>query len=77
MREKSMGGAPDASVPAAVGMDVGQMEDMYRLLALAKYDERFVIPTAHAELAGAIADLQGSCGLEFAGGPGGCATEAS
>jgi len=76
MREKSMGGTPDAALPAAVGMDVGQMEDMYRLLALAKYEERFVIPSAHAELAGTIADLQGSCGLEFAGGPGGCGAQA-
>jgi nitrate reductase beta subunit len=72
MRERSLGGTPDASVPESVGMDVGQMEDMYRLLALAKYDERFVIPAAHAELAGVLSAQQGSCGLDFAGGPGGC-----
>jgi nitrate reductase beta subunit len=72
MRERSLGGEPDASVPASVGMGVPEMEEMYRLLALAKYDERFVIPTAHAELAGALAIRQGACGLDFAGGPGGC-----
>jgi nitrate reductase beta subunit len=72
MREKSLGGTPDASVPEAAGMDVDEMEDMYRLLALAKYDERFVIPAAHAELAGVLSAQQGSCGLDFAGGPGGC-----
>ena len=44
MRELSLGGEADASVAASVGMEVGDMEDMYRLLALAKYDERFVIP---------------------------------
>jgi nitrate reductase beta subunit len=72
MRELSIDGEADASVAASVGMEVGDMEDMYRLLAIAKYDERFVIPTAHAELAGALSAQQGSCGLDFAGGPGGC-----
>ena len=72
MRERALGGEADASVAAAVGMGVGDMEDMYRLLALAKYDERFVIPSAHAELAGSMAAQQGACGLDFAGGPGGC-----
>ena len=72
MRELSLGGEADPSVAASVGMGVGDMEDMYRLLALAKYDERFVIPTAHAELAGALSAQQGACGLDFAGGPGGC-----
>jgi nitrate reductase / nitrite oxidoreductase, beta subunit len=72
MRELSLGGEADPSVAASVGMEVGDMEDMYRLLALAKYDERFVIPSAHAELAGALSAQQGACGLDFAGGPGGC-----
>jgi nitrate reductase beta subunit len=72
MRERSLGGEADASVPASVGMSVADMEDMYRLLAIARYDERFVIPTAHAELAGALSAQQGACGLEFAGGPGAC-----
>ncbi len=72
MRELSLGGEADASVAASAGMEVGDMEDMYRLLALAKYDERFVIPSAHAELAGAMSAQQGACGLDFAGGPGGC-----
>jgi nitrate reductase beta subunit len=72
MRERSLGGEADASVPAAVGMSVDDMDDMYRLLAIAKYSERFVIPTAHAELAGTLSAQQGACGLDFAGGPGGC-----
>ena len=72
MRERSLGGEADASVAASVGMEVGDMEDMYRLLAIAKYSERFVIPAAHAELAGTLSAQQGACGLDFAGGPGGC-----
>ena len=38
-------------IAAAVGMTGEQMEDMYRLLAIAKYDDRYVIPAAHAETA--------------------------
>ena len=42
---------PTRSIPAAVGMTGEEMYDMYRLLAIAKYDERYVIPPAHAEQA--------------------------
>jgi hypothetical protein len=31
-----------------------------------------VIPLAHTEIAAALTEQQGSCGLDFAGGPGGC-----
>jgi nitrate reductase molybdenum cofactor assembly chaperone len=36
---------PDArSIPEAVGMDEEEMYEMYRLLAIAKYEDRYVIP---------------------------------
>ena len=72
MREKTIAGTADPTLAAEVGMSQADMEDMYRLLALAKYDERFVIPPAHAETAGAMSAWQGACGLDFAGGPGAC-----
>ncbi len=72
MRERTITGTGDLSVAESVGMDPGDMEDMYRLLALAKFDDRFVIPKAHAEVALDLTTAQGACGLEFAGGPGGC-----
>jgi nitrate reductase beta subunit len=50
MRDVNLGREPDLAIPAAVGMSPEGVEDMYRLLALAKYDERYVIPPAHAEL---------------------------
>ena len=34
---------------------------MYRLLAIAKYDERYVIPPAHAEQAHALEELATEC----------------
>ena len=51
-------------------MTGGQIHDMYRLLALAKYDERYVIPTAHAEQAHALEELATECALDYEGGPG-------
>ena len=51
MREQTMGDDPDASVAAAVGMEPEAIERMFRLLAIAKYDERYVTPLAHTETA--------------------------
>src|SRR6185437_8244170 len=45
--------APDG-VAQAGGMTENDMEDLYRLLAIAKYDDRYVIPLAHAEDAGKL-----------------------
>ncbi len=62
----------DSALIQDTGLTEEQIEDMYRLLAIAKYDDRFVIPQTHRE---EVADLymeQGSCGLSFAGGPGSC-----
>jgi len=62
----------DEAIAAAAGMSVQDIEDMYRLLAIAKYDDRYVIPKAHTELAGRLMEQQGACGLDFDGGPGNC-----
>ena len=35
-------------------MTAAELDDLYRLLAIAKYDDRYVIPTAHAEDAGRL-----------------------
>jgi nitrate reductase beta subunit len=70
MRDINLGREPDASIPAAVGMSEEEMYDMYRLLALAKYDERYVIPPAHAEQAHGLEELATECALDFDGGPG-------
>ena len=57
MRDLNLGRDPDGSIPAAVGMSEEEMYDMYRLLAIAKYDERYVIPPAHAEQAHSLEEL--------------------
>ena len=70
MRDISMGRDGDPAIPASVGMSAADMEAMYRLLALAKYDERYVIPTAHAEQAHSLEELATECALDYDGGPG-------
>jgi nitrate reductase beta subunit len=72
-RRINLGEERDESIAAAVGMTGEQIDDMYRLLAIAKYEERYVIPAAHAETAEALEELAESpvgCSLDYEGGPG-------
>ena len=68
MRGISLGNDPDESIAEAVGMDGQTMYEMYRLMAIAKYDERYVIPKAHVEQAHDLEEM--GCSLDFDGGPG-------
>jgi len=70
MRDINLGREPQPAIPASVGMDEESVYDMYRLLALAKYDERYVIPPAHAEQAHNLEELATECSLDYEGGPG-------
>jgi len=70
MREINLGRPADESLAEAVGMTGVEIQDMFRLLAIAKYDERYVIPPAHAEQAHALEELATECSLDFEGGPG-------
>ena len=72
MRKREVLGEHDTAIADAVGMSVDDVEDMYRLLAIAKYEDRYVIPQAHAELGNRLMEQQGACGLDFEGGPGNC-----
>ncbi len=67
MRDINLGRPPNPAIPDAAGLNVEQIQRMYRLLALAKYEERYVIPQAHAELAEQL-DEPG-CSLDYEGGP--------
>jgi nitrate reductase beta subunit len=79
MRKQQVLGERDEALPAAVGVGATDLEDMYRLLAIAKYDERYVIPQAHGELASRLAEqgANAGCGLDFEGGPGNCGAVAA
>ncbi|MFJ7070084.1 nitrate reductase subunit beta [Streptomyces sp. NPDC101115] len=56
MRAVNLGEERDESVAKAVGLTGEEMEDMFRLLAVAKYEDRYVIPTAARADADALAD---------------------
>ncbi|UUO02799.1 nitrate reductase subunit beta [Mycolicibacterium novocastrense] len=73
MRDINLGRETQPHIPQAVGMSEEQMYEMYRLLALAKYEERYVIPTAYVADAHALeaqALEEPGCSLSFEGGPG-------
>jgi nitrate reductase beta subunit len=61
MRDINLGRDPQGSIPEAVGMSEEDMYDMFRLLAIAKYNERYVIPTAHSEQAHSLEELATDC----------------
>ncbi len=72
MRKREVLGETDESLPGRVGLTGPELERMYRLLAIADYEDRYVIPQAHAELGERLMQEQGGCGLDFDGGPGNC-----
>ncbi len=69
-RRINLGEERDGSIAGSAGMTGAQIEDMYRLLAIAKYEERYVIPAAHAETAAGLEELDTGCSLDYEGGPG-------
>ncbi|GAA4958912.1 nitrate reductase subunit beta [Actinoplanes utahensis] len=69
-RRINLGEKPDDAIPAAVGMTADEINAMYRLLAIAKYEDRYVIPAAHAEDAHRLEAVGAECSLEYEGGPG-------
>ncbi|GAA4898153.1 respiratory nitrate reductase beta subunit [Stackebrandtia albiflava] len=71
MRAVNLGEPPDPGIAESVGFDAEEIQRMYRLLAIAKYDERYVIPTAYGvddADRGVIEEI--GCSLDYDGGPG-------
>ncbi|MFF0745533.1 nitrate reductase subunit beta [Streptomyces sp. NPDC004111] len=68
MRAVNLGDPPDGSAAAAVGLTGADVTALYRLLSIAKYEDRYVIPAAH-EAAGPHLE-ETACSLDFDGGPG-------
>ena len=71
-RAAQLGLELDEDLPASVGSTPDDLDDLYRLLAIAKYEQRYVIPPAHAEEAGRLMGQheQLFCSLDTEGGPG-------
>jgi nitrate reductase beta subunit len=68
MRAKNVDGEVDPEIAREVGMDPTQLEEMFRMVAIGDYDERYVIPKRHGEASPEAFADQGSCGIDFARG---------
>ena len=68
-RAQNVDGVENLDVLRDVGLSKHQAEDMYRYLAIANYEDRFVIPTAHREeaMSEVFAERNG-CGFSFGSG---------
>ncbi len=68
MRSRHVEKQEDRKILEQVNLSLSQVEDMYRTMAIANYEDRFVIPTSHREHAEDAYDLRGSCGFSFGNG---------
>jgi nitrate reductase beta subunit len=68
MRGKTVEGTSDEALAQRVGLSGADIEEMYRLMAIANYEDRFVIPTVHSEAGEDAFQLRGSCGFSFGAG---------
>ncbi|HSZ29389.1 MAG TPA: nitrate reductase subunit beta, partial [Pseudonocardiaceae bacterium] len=66
MRGQQLGDPVNEELLASVGMTAEDIEDLYRILAIAKYDERYVVPRVHAEDTGRLQAQH--CSVGYPGG---------
>src|SRR5699024_125284 len=77
MRSVNVGGVDDlkkSKLLEEAGVDIETIEEMVRLLGVAKYDERYVIPTGRREMDDDLHYRQGACSLEDLAPPEGMVT---
>jgi nitrate reductase / nitrite oxidoreductase, beta subunit len=67
-RAQQVDGKVDLEVLTQAGLTVEQVEEMYRYMALANYEDRFVIPTSHKAYAEDAYDMKSGCGFSFGNG---------
>ncbi len=67
-RARHVEGRTNTAVLEQVGLTQAVVEEMYHVMAIANYEDRFVIPTAHREYAENAFDVRGSCGFTFGNG---------
>ncbi len=68
MRARHVEGRVDTAVLDRVGLSQAQVDEMYRYMAIANYEDRYVIPSTHREYAEDAYDLKSSCGFSFGNG---------
>jgi nitrate reductase beta subunit len=66
-RSQHVDNEENLAVLEEAGLSKSQVEEMYRYLAIANYEDRFVVPTSHKEYAGDALAMRGGCGFTFGG----------
>ncbi|UJF18178.1 nitrate reductase subunit beta [Vibrio sp. SS-MA-C1-2] len=67
-RAETVDGVHDISALEEAGLTEAQAKEMYRYLAIANYEDRFVIPTSHREQAREAFPESKGCGFSFGDG---------
>ncbi|MEZ5758907.1 MAG: nitrate reductase subunit beta [Emcibacteraceae bacterium] len=68
MRGKKIEGVEKADLLEKVGLTKELVEDMYKTMAIANYEDRYVIPTGHREETMDAFAESGGCGFSFGNG---------
>ena len=68
LRAKHVDQRINTAVLKQVGMSQQEVEEMYQVMAIADYEDRFVIPSTHREYAENTFNVRGGCGFSFGNG---------
>src|SRR5690625_6695466 len=67
-RARQLGEEQNPAMLEEVGLDADTAEEMHRYLAIADYEDRYVIPTSHREQTDNAYQLRGGRGFTFGNG---------
>jgi nitrate reductase beta subunit len=67
-RGKHVEGVTNIKALQQVNLTEADVAEMYHVMAIANYEDRFVIPTTHREYAENAFDVRGGCGFSFGNG---------
>lgn len=74
MRGKMIEGRDNSAILEDVDLSPEMVEDMYKIMAIANYEDRYVIPTSHKEETLDAYGVSGACGFSFGNG---CSTHSN
>jgi len=63
MRSKTVEGVINEGIAEKVGLTGRIIDEMYQIMAIANYEDRYVIPTTHREHVEDALELRGGCGF--------------
>jgi len=67
-REQQLRGEGNVAALKQTGITAEMVEEMYRYMAIANYEDRYVVPSSHREYAGRAFDIRSGCGFTFGNG---------